>query len=256
MITFDFFDYGKNPLAEFCIANNKGLKVYTLDDMMPYIEKCPFSKRCLDLGVNISIGNQLRLYLSTLEDDFMYVDADCFLPESSVAEIKSYKNCVYFNPAFNKIENGTFFHSDKDCRFNKFYFDKYNELAKEPGFKRVNMFSTFPFERDADPTMSGDMKLIKSDVRHFFVSNFYKFRNYCSENDVVKYTFDRITPGMKGAFWHLQSNMEDVYNITNNGTSVFFFNTVSSHISQVDLFNLWKEQINYVFQKKMQFEQV
>jgi len=50
MITFDFFDYGKNPLAEYCIANNKGLKVYNLDDMMPYIEKCPFSKRCLDLG--------------------------------------------------------------------------------------------------------------------------------------------------------------------------------------------------------------
>ena len=124
MVTFDFFDYGKNPIAAYCISHNKDIKVYTLDDMMPYIEKLPHSKKCLDLGVKISIGNQLRLYLSTLEDDFLYIDADCFLPESSIEEIKKYKNCVYYNQRFDKIENGTFFHSDKDCRFNRFYLEK------------------------------------------------------------------------------------------------------------------------------------
>lgn len=256
MITFDFFDYGKNPIADFCIKNNKDLKVYTLDDMMPYIEKLPHSKKCLDLGVKLSIGNQLRLYLSTLEDDFLYVDADCFLPESSLAEIKSYKNCVYYNPTFDKIENGTFFHSDKDCRFNKFYLEKYNEIAAQPGLKRSNIFHTIPFERDADPTMSGDMKLIKPDIRHFFVSNFYKFKSFCSENDVIRYTFDKVTPGMKGVFWQLQDTMEDIYSISKNDSSIFFFDTINPHISQTDLFNLWKEQINYVYQKEMQFEQV
>ena len=256
MVTFDFFDYGKNPIAAYCISHNKDIKVYTLDDMMPYIEKLPHSKKCLDLGVKISIGNQLRLYLSTLEDDFLYIDADCFLPESSIEEIKKYKNCVYYNQKFDKIENGTFFHSNKDCRFNSFYLEKFNALAAEPSFRRVNIFHTFPFEREADATMSGDMKLIKPDIRHFFISNFYKFKNYCSENDVIKYTFNKVAPGMKGVFWQLQDTMEDVYNVSNNTGAIFFFNTVNPHISQTELFNLWKEQINYVYGKEMQFELV
>lgn len=253
MVTFDFFNYCKNPIAEFCVSKNKDIKVYTLDDMMPYIQQLPYSKKCLDLGVNISIGNQLRLYLSTLEDDFLYVDADCFLPDNALEEIKKYKNCVYYNPQFDKIENGTFFHSDKDCKFNKFYLEKYNELGNEPAFRRIHIFRTFPYEREKDPTMSGDMKLIKPDVRHFFISNFYKFKNYCSENDVVKYSFERVTPDMKGVVWQLQDTLEDVYSISKKDGAIFFFNTINPHISQVDLFNLWKEQINYVYGKEMQF---
>lgn len=257
MVTFDFFDYGKNPIAEFCISKNKDIKVYTLDDMMPYIQQLPHSKKCLDLGVKISIGNQLRLYLSTLEDDFLYVDADCFLPENSIAEIKKYKNCVYYNPKLNKIENGTFFHSDKDCKFNKFYLEKYNELGNAPVYKRVHIFNEYPYERDKDPTMSGDMKLIKPDIRHFFISNFYKFKNANPDISVVRYTFEDIkTQIFRGAFWQLQNDLEDVYSIANNTKSIYFFNTINPHISQVDLFNLWKEQINYTYGKTMQFEQI
>ena len=100
------------------------------------------------------------------------------------------------------------------------------------------------------------MKLIKPDIRHFFISNFYKFKNYCSENDVIKYTFNKVAPGMKGVFWQLQDTMEDVYNVSNNTGAIFFFNTVNPHISQTELFNLWKEQINYVYGKEMQFELV
>ena len=258
MITFDFFDYSKNPIAAYCISHNKDIKVYTLDDMMPYIEKLPHSKKCLDLGVKISIGNQLRLYLSTLEDDFLYVDADCFLPESSIEEIKKYKNCVYYNQRFDKIENGTFFHSDKDCKFNKFYLEKYNELGNDQVFKKLNIFKTFPYEREKDPTMSGDMKLVKPDIRHFFISNFYKFKNANPDISTVRYSFESFdkTQIIQGAFWQLQDTLEDIYNISNNSRSIYFFNTISSHIPQVDLFNLWKEQINYVYGKEMQFEEV
>ena len=256
MVTFDFFDYGKNPIVNYCMSHNKNLEVYTLDDMMPYIEKLPHSKKCLDMGINVSIGNQLRLYLSTLEDDFLYVDADCLLPEESINEIKSYKNCVYFNPKINKIENGTFFHSDKDCRFNKFYFDKYTELAKEPGFKKINMFSTFPFERTVDSTMSGDMKLIKPGVKHFFVSNFYKFKKAFPETDTVRYHFGRVEPRTTGVFWQLNNTLEDIYGLSNKIRKIYFFDTVCPYISQDDMFNLWKEQMNYTFQKKLKFERI
>lgn len=257
MVTFDFFDYCKNPIAEFCISKNKDIKVYTLEDMMPYIQQLPHSKKCLDLGVKISIGNQLRLYLSTLEDDFLYVDADCFLPESSIEEIKKYKNCVYYNPRFDKIENGTFFHSDKDCEFNKFYLEKYNELGNEPIFRRVNIFKEYPYKVDRENLMSGDMKLLKPDIRHFFISNFYKFKNANPDISVVRYSFEDLkTQTAQGAFWQLQDDLEDIYSLSNKIRSIHFFNTASPHISQTDLFNLWKEQINYVYGKEMQFEQI
>jgi len=257
MITFDFFDYCKNPIAEFCISKNKDIKVYTLEDMMPYIQQLPHSKKCLDLGVKISIGNQLRLYLSTLEDDFLYVDADCFLPESSIEEIKKYKNCVYYNPRFDKIENGTFFHSDKDCEFNKFYLEKYNELGNEPIFRRVNIFKEYPYKVDRENLMSGDMKLLKPDIRHFFISNFYKFKNANPDISVVRYSFEDLkTQTAQGAFWQLQDDLEDIYSVSNKIRSIHFFNTANPHIPQTDLFNLWKEQINYVYGKEMQFEQI
>lgn len=257
MVTFDFFDYCKNPIAEFCISKNKDIKVYTLEDMMPYIQQLPHSKKCLDLGVKISIGNQLRLYLSTLEDDFLYVDADCFLPESSIEEIKKYKNCVYYNPRFDKIENGTFFHSDKDCEFNKFYLEKYNELGNEPIFRRINIFKEYPYKVDRENLMSGDMKLLKPDIRHFFISNFYKFKNANPDISVVRYSFEDLkTQTAQGAFWQLQDDLEDIYNVSNRIRSIHFFNTANPHIPQTDLFNLWKEQINYVYGKEMQFEQI
>lgn len=257
MVTFDFFDYCKNPIAEFCISKNKDIKVYTLEDMMPYIQQLPHSKKCLDLGVKISIGNQLRLYLSTLEDDFLYVDADCFLPESSIEEIKKYKNCVYYNPRFDKIENGTFFHSDKDCEFNKFYLERYNELGNEPIFRRVNIFKEYPYKVDRENLMSGDMKLLKPDIRHFFISNFYKFKNANPDISVVRYSFEDLkTQTAQGAFWQLQDDLEDIYSVSNKIRSIHFFNTANPHIPQTDLFNLWKEQINYVYGKEMQFEQI
>lgn len=257
MVTFDFFDYCKNPIAEFCISKNKDIKVYTLEDMMPYIQQLPHSKKCLDLGVKISIGNQLRLYLSTLEDDFLYVDADCFLPESSIEEIKKYKNCVYYNPKFDKIENGTFFHSDKDCEFNKFYLERYNELGNEPIFRRVNIFKEYPYKVDRENSMSGDMKLIKPDIRHFFISNFYKFKNANPDISVVRYSFEDLkTQTAQGAFWQLQDDLEDIYSVSNKIRSIHFFNTANPHIPQTELFNLWKEQINYVYGKEMQFEQI
>ena len=257
MVTFDFFDYCKNPIAEFCISKNKDIKVYTLEDMMPYIQQLPHSKKCLDLGVKISIGNQLRLYLSTLEDDFLYVDADCFLPESSIEEIKKYKNCVYYNPRFDKIENGTFFHSNKDCEFNKFYLERYNELGNEPIFRRVNIFKEYPYKVDRENLMSGDMKLLKPDIRHFFISNFYKFKNANPDISIVRYSFEDLkTQTAQGAFWQLQDDLEDIYSVSNKIRSIHFFNTANPHISQTDLFNLWKEQINYVYGKEMQFEQI
>lgn len=256
MVTFNFFDYCKNPIAAYCISKNKDIKVYTLEDMMPYIEKLPHSKKCLDLGIKISIGNQLRLYLSTLEDNFLYVDADCFLPEESLSEIEKYDNCVYYNKKFDKIENGTFFHSNKDCEFNKFYLEKYNELGNQNGFKKLNIFKEYPYKKDIEKMVSGDMKLIKPDIRHFFISNFYKFKNCNPDSSVIKYSFEPIAREMQGVFWQLQDTMEDIYNISTNNKSIFFFNTINPHISQTELFNLWKEQINYVYGKEMQFEMV
>ena len=241
MVSFNFFNYIENPLASFCAKQNKNLTIYSLEDMMPYIQDLPNSRACLKVGKKKSIGNQLRLYLSTLEDNFLYVDLDVFLPEESISEIEKYENCVYYNKSLKKIENGTFFHSNKNCRFNKFYLDKYSEFTSN--ILSPNIFGRYPYELDLKNLMSGDMNLIKPNIRHFYISNFYTFKSHNPNISIVKYTFN--------------NNIIDDICVSFNGTSnIYYFNIEVPGLSKDTVFNLWKEQLNYVYQKELQFEEI
>ena len=36
-VIFNFFDYLKNPIADFCVSNYESKTIYTLDDLLPEI---------------------------------------------------------------------------------------------------------------------------------------------------------------------------------------------------------------------------
>lgn len=106
-VIFNFFDYLKNPIADFCVSNYKSKMIYTIDDLLPEIQKLNHSRWALGKGCKSYIGDQLRLKLATENDDFFYADADVFIP--NLSDITKHKNCTDFIPEQNIINNGTFF---------------------------------------------------------------------------------------------------------------------------------------------------
>ena len=68
-------NYIENPIANFCISKYEHKKIYTLDDVMPDIQKLKHSKYVLEHNCGMSLlGDQLRLYLASKQDNFLYVD--------------------------------------------------------------------------------------------------------------------------------------------------------------------------------------
>ena len=109
---FNFNDYFENPIVKFCQKNiheklpNAVFHVYTLEDVLPIINKLNHSKKALEDQRWSFIGDQLRLYLSLQEDNFFYADADVYF--SDMNKILSNKNCTdaYYIKDSLEINNG------------------------------------------------------------------------------------------------------------------------------------------------------
>ena len=254
MVSFNFFNYIENPIANFCAKQNKNLEIYSLEDMMPYIQKLPNSKACLLQNKKTSIGNQLRLYLSTLYNNFTYVDLDVFLYDETISEIEKYENCIYYNSLIKKIEPGTFFHSNKNCKFIKFYLDKYSTITSK--ILNPYIFAKYPYELDLKNLISGDMHLIKPNIRHFYISNFYRFKNSNPNISIIKYTFNNNIITEEPIFWQLNNTLDDIKLSFNGVSSIYYFNTTVNGLSRDTVFNLWKEQLNYTYGREMQFVEI
>lgn len=84
--TFNFFNYLENhPIAQACVDSWKKLmpyakiKIWTLDELMPIIEKYGFTKFAYDKGHYTFLGDVARIHLSMQNPDFLYLDLDTFM---------------------------------------------------------------------------------------------------------------------------------------------------------------------------------
>lgn len=254
---FNFYDYLKNPIAEFCAKQNSA-NILTLDDLYPYLDKLPYTQKMLEIDRKVSIGNEFRLYLASISDEFFYQDLDCFVPKNIIKDIQSIDNCVAFhNNQF--IETGTFFHTHKNCKFIDYYLNnKYKELVENNDMGYYNIFVKFPFEMHND--YSGDMKLYKIDknIKHFFLSNFKKFYTENPNTDKIYYTYDKPKKcDFSKNIWLFNTTHE-------NGTktlgrhNTFWHNDTCNYpyIDQNTMEDLFKAQMNYLYQKDMKFIEV
>lgn len=251
---FNFYDYLKNPIAEYCTTGYRNPIIYTLDDLMPVVQKLKHSKWALENKKLSFIGDQLRLYLASKKDNFLYVDADCYIPDFK--EILDNKNCTSLEFSKSAINNGTFFYSDSNCRFNKYYLDLYDKLP-ESQYSCVNstIFKKFPFELDLEKHISGDMKLLTIEKRHFLLNTFYRFKNSYPNTDIIYYSKKPIGKIDKPLAWKIEA-CEDYSVFRLPKKEVWFFETLYNHIPQDTLFRLFKEQLNYTFQKTLQFVEI
>ena len=253
-VIFNFYDYLKNPIADFCVSKYPSKTILTLDDVLPDIQKLRHSKWALENDKRSYIGDQLRLYLASKQDNFLYVDADCFIPDFT--EILANKNCTDFIPEQGIINNGTFFYTDKNCEFNNYYLNLY-ETVLEKDFWMCNyaFFNKHPFKQNFQEKKSGDMNLLDTvESRHFLLNVFYRFKKQYPDLDTIHYTKNG---GVKlPLVWQLEHCPKYTASITGLHYSIWFFETIYKHFPQDNLIRLFKEQMEFTYQKKLNFVEV
>lgn len=253
-IIFNFFDYLKNPIADFCVSKYKSKEIYTLDDLLPEIEKIPHSKWALENEMYSYIGDALRLKLASERDNFFYVDADVYLPDLTI--IEKNKNCTDYIPSMGIINNGTFFYSDKNCEFNQYYLDLYNRIP-ENEYKMCNysLFQKYPFKLDIINKKSGDMNLLDSvKNRHFLLNLFYRFKKAYPNIDTIYYTKNKEIE--EGFVWQIEKCPKYVGAIILKKSCTWCFDTLCDFIPQDDMIRLFKEQMNYTYGRTLKFVEI
>lgn len=261
---FNFNDYFENPIVKFCQQNiheklpDADFHVYTLEDVLPIIKHLPHAKKALDDKRWSFIGDQLRLYLALQTDDFFYADADVYF--SDINKILSNKNCTdaYFVEDNLEINNGTFFYSDKNCKFNNYYFNLYqNNSDILCSLNNMNVFHTYPFELDKLNMVSGDMNLLLNNNYHFLLSTFKSY--YMLGNDSyteVYYTFNK-NDKLEDSFhrpnptWVLSGKRDYV-----GAGKQWIFNIDYPYIPQETLLELFKEQLQYTVGHTIKFTEI
>ena len=252
---FNFFNYLDNPIADFCVSKYEHKTIYTLDDLMPEIQKLKHSKWALENNKRSYIGDQLRLYLASKQDKFLYVDADCFIPDFS--KILENKNCTEYEPNGRIINNGTFFYSDSNCKFNNYYLEIYDKLPEHLN-KNCNyeIFRMFPYELDLEKRLSGDMKLLTLENKHFLLNLFYRFKDRHPGVDTIYYSRKSIPEIKHPLVWKIE-DCDPYVGVGHLPTKeIWYFETIYKFIPQDDIIRLFKEQMNYTFQKKLKFVEV
>ena len=116
MITlFNFFDYLKNPIAEYVVGFYKNKTILTLEDCLPDILKLKNSKMAYEKNKLSFIGDELRLFYASISEDFIYCDID------SLVDIDSLKmDCSCENG-----NEGSYFRANKETSWVKYYLDVY-----------------------------------------------------------------------------------------------------------------------------------
>lgn len=277
IVVFNYDNYLKNPVAEYCVSQLQSPTILTLDDIMPDIQKLHHARESYE-NVYIKknrkslpsfIGDQIRLYYSLIYDDYFYCDADVFITKEIQDKIWANKNCIYYSPEKHEINNGTFFCSDKGCEFNKYYFDLYeNKDLKD--MTNMNVYFTYPYKVNYEKKIAGDMNLLDVPVKHFVLSKMRSFKEYYDETDkpeTIYYTYkdqSDLRSSDKTCVWQLGDKANELHivrKILRNDfgkiTSIYQWNTAYELIPEKEQFELWKEQIKYTLQNSnIKFEEV
>lgn len=269
---FNFNNYIEQPLVKYCFNNNIkkleakncSVKVYTLEDVLPIIRTLRHSNYFYRANKLSFVVDQLRLKLASECDDFLYLDGDVFLVD--LDKILSYPNCTEIIIKGALINNGTYFHSQKDCEFNKYYFDLYQNNTKSlvkngNGYTNYEVFFRFPYFLDQEKRYSGDMKLLdenKDICFHMLISKLRLFLNKEKYPEEILYTFDPDFTFSKDGkpVWKL-SNVDTLVAASGNDSSkTYFFDMDFKYIPRDIFLELFKAQLEYMSGKHIDFKEI
>lgn len=239
--------YEKNPFVQYCKRKTEesGLfKVEYINLTNDLINQCKHSKMVLDkLGMTSYIGDQVRLLLGKTIDNFFYCDADCALYKPELIKSNTVAVDGDLGNGKPRINEGAFFRDCKDwCEY---YFDIYQKNAEKliywkDGTALVNyrVREEFPYK--------GKINLVRADTlphtlcRHFFLSQFSRFKNIIEDRNTIYYTLDdKWRPSKEEKiYWQLNDCINEVGSFLNMR---WFFDCYGSK----EMVELWKEQMRF-----------
>ena len=273
---FNYDNYLENPVAKFCVSQLPNPTIFTLDDLMPDIQKLHHARESFKnvyerkngFSQPSFIGDQIRLYYSLLYDNYLYCDADVYLSPEVQKTIWENKNCVYYGEDVREINNGTFFCSDRGCEFNQYYFDLYeNKDLKD--LTNVNVYFRYPYKLDYEKKKAGDMNLLNVPVKHFLLSRIMTFyKQYYLKSDLdnkiyfTKRPWHTVTKfnTPHPLVWQIGKEANVVHYLWRAAVpdvKVFQWNTTFELLDEKFQEELWKEQMRYTLQKSdLQFIEI
>lgn len=156
-VSFVFNGYENNPIVKMCLEKQPR-HILTEKDLLPIIQKLRHSKWAWDNKQWNFVGDELRLYLASQSDDFLYIDADAIIENPE--DIKMDHCPANFN-------NGTFFRANKDTAWVKYYLDVYenNDIGQQTNMR---VFQRYPY---VIPTQDNIL------YRHYFTSFWERWHN-------------------------------------------------------------------------------
>lgn len=136
---FDFNEFSKkNPIVEACIERTKSLfnnvHVYNEHELMGLIMKLPHSKYHFEKGHWSFVGDQLRLYLATQHENFLYVDADVYIKRLSNIKPNMIGEAGNEGTFFWKVGNNEFVNHYLQWYFDHPDCEKPNIFCHQDGF--------------------------------------------------------------------------------------------------------------------------
>lgn len=267
IVIFNFNDYLKNPIAEYCVQQLDNPTILTLDDVMPDIQKLKYAKQSLERaesGISLPsfIGDQLRLYYSLQYDNYLYCDADVYLTKEIQEKIWKNKNCIYCSPKLREINNGTFFCSDKGSKFNEYYFNLY-ETKDLKDMTNCNIYFKYPYKVDYKKMKAADMNLLDVPIKHFILSKMYSFeKEYkkSNESQTIYYTHKSdflLSSINRPLIWQFDFGDElHILKKRTKGVTAYQWFLNCEALSKETQLDLWKEQLRYTLKNpNLKFEE-
>ena len=155
-ITFIFNGYENNPIVKMCLEKQPRY-ILTEKELLPIIQNLRHSKWAYENKKWSFVGDELRLYLASQSDDFLYIDADVIV--ENIEDIKM--DCCPPN-----LNNGTFFRANRNTEWVKYYLDIYenNKIETTVNYRLFKQYS-FPI-----PTQDNIR------YRHYFTSFWERYK--------------------------------------------------------------------------------
>ena len=156
MTSFLFNGYENNPIVKKCIEIQPR-QILTLSDLLPIIKTLKHSRWAYENQLWSFVGDELRLYLASISDDFIYIDGDVTIENPEDIKI----DCVPPN-----LNNGTFFRANKNTEWVKYYLNLY-ETEDIGSMVNYAVFRKWPF-----PMPTQDNIIYK----HYFTSFWERYK--------------------------------------------------------------------------------
>jgi hypothetical protein len=166
-VSFLFNGYENNPIVKKCCEVTPR-QVLTLSDLLPIILKLRHSRWAYENKMWSFIGDELRLYLASISDDFIYIDGDVTIENPE--DIKM--DCMPQN-----LNNGTYFRANRSTEWVKYYLNLY-ETEDIRDTVNYEVFKKWQFPI---PTQNDII------YKHYFTSFWerYKRRNIYQNHTIV-----------------------------------------------------------------------